>query len=125
MEIKKMIISNSSVTENRPWGSFTILLDEKDCKVKKIVVKLGERLSLQSHQHRSELWKIISGSGLMTLNDLTYEIVPGDTVTINQKDIHRIQNNGDKDLVFIEVQTGTYFGEDDIERFEDDYNRIK
>ncbi|MFC1609205.1 phosphomannose isomerase type II C-terminal cupin domain [Patescibacteria group bacterium] len=125
MKIKNMTISNSSVTEKRPWGSFTILLDEEDCKVKKIVVKPGGRLSLQNHQHRSELWKIISGSGLMTLNDLTYKIVPGDTVTINQGDIHRIQNNEDKDLVFIEVQTGTYFGEDDIERFEDDYDRVK
>lgn len=107
----------------RPWGEYEILLDGSDCKVKKIVVKPGGRLSLQYHFKRSEVWVIVSGSGLFTLDGSTDSVYPGKVVTIPAQGVHRIQNTGKEDLVFIEVQLGTYFGEDDIVRIEDDYNR--
>lgn len=110
--------------EKRPWGTFEILLDEQKCKVKKIVVQPGHKLSLQSHKKRNELWKIISGSGLITLNS-TISIVTKDMVyEIPRNTIHRIENNALEELVFIEIQTGEYFGEDDIIRYEDSYGRM-
>ncbi|MFC1645167.1 phosphomannose isomerase type II C-terminal cupin domain [Patescibacteria group bacterium] len=125
MKKNKITVKNfSQTTEHRPWGSFTILLDSKDCKVKKIVVKPGQRLSLQRHCHREELWQIVSGKGIMTLGCDVFSVTAGSVFVIEKQDIHRIENNGTKNLVFVEVQTGTYFGEDDIERLKDDYDRI-
>jgi len=111
----------------RPWGNFMILADAIDHKVKSIVVKAGQQLSLQSHKQRKEYWTIIKGTGLFTsgfdLEDLETELVsPGHTLEIPSGMLHRIKA-GATDLTFIEVQLGTYFGEDDIERFEDDYGR--
>lgn len=110
--------------EQRPWGIFQILLDDSICKVKKIVVNPGHKLSLQSHDKRNELWKIVAGSGLITLNDNIGEVSKGMTCQIPAKTKHRIENNGSEDLIFIEIQTGTYFGEDDIIRYEDSYGRV-
>lgn len=112
------------LTEHRPWGSYTILADEQDHKVKRIVVKPGQRLSLQRHKHRKEHWFVISGTALVTRNDDLLRIGPGEGIDIALGDIHRVQNEGSEDIVFIEVQLGDYFGEDDIERFEDDYGRL-
>ncbi len=109
--------------DDRPWGTFYVLKDEKNFKVKLIKVKPGERLSLQYHQKRSESWTIVEGSGIMTIDSRDFEISYGDSVKINLLEQHRIFNNGNSDLTFIEVQTGTYFGEDDIIRVEDDYKR--
>ncbi len=111
------------LTDHRPWGSFTILADETDHKVKRIVVKPGQRLSLQRHKYRREHWLVISGLALVTRNDEQLELGPGQSVDIGQGDIHRVRNDGDCDMVFIEIQLGEYFGEDDIERLEDDYGR--
>jgi len=111
------------LTDHRPWGSFTILADEVDHKVKRIVVKPGRRLSLQRHKYRREHWLVISGRALVTRNDEQLELGPGQSVDIGQGDIHRVRNDGDCDMVFIEIQLGEYFGEDDIERLEDDYGR--
>ncbi len=111
------------LTDHRPWGSFTILADEVDHKVKRIVVKPGQRLSLQRHKYRREHWLVISGRALVTRNDEQLELGPGQSVDIGQGDIHRAWNDGDCDVVFIEIQLGEYFGEDDIERLEDDYGR--
>lgn len=106
------------------WGAYEILLSEGDCKVKKIVVNPLKRLSYQSHKKRSEVWVIISGEGKLTLNDDETMVKPGDILSIPTEAKHRIENIGDsKDLVFIEVQRGTYFGEDDITRYEDDWGR--
>jgi mannose-1-phosphate guanylyltransferase/mannose-6-phosphate isomerase len=113
----------TQLTEHRPWGSFTILADESDHKVKRIVVLPGQRLSLQRHQKRREHWLIISGEAIVTRDDELITCGPGQSVDISQRQVHRVQNEGSEDVVFIEVQLGTYFGEDDIERLEDDYGR--
>jgi mannose-6-phosphate isomerase-like protein (cupin superfamily) len=112
------------VTEHRPWGSFTILADESDHKVKRIVVKPGQRLSLQRHKHRQEHWLIVSGEAVVTLDDTLVTLGPGQAVDIARGQVHRVENKGKEPLVFIEVQLGDYFGEDDIERLEDDYGRL-
>ncbi len=111
------------IAENRPWGSYTVLEDEKTHKVKRIVVKPEQRLSYQKHVHRSEHWFIVSGIANVTLDGKEIILRSGESVNIPLGAAHRIANPGDKDLVFIEIQTGTYFGEDDIERLSDDYGR--
>jgi mannose-6-phosphate isomerase len=110
-------------TEERPWGGFTNLLDLSTHKVKELFVKPGERLSYQRHMKRREHWYVVSGTGFAILNDTRIPLTPGATLDIAIKDKHRLGNDGNEPLIVIEVQTGTYFGEDDIERFEDDYNR--
>ncbi len=112
------------MTEQRPWGQFTILYEDETCKVKRIVVNPGCRLSLQYHHKRDETWKIISGIGELTLDDDRSFVYADDTIWIDRQVVHRIENIDQEPLVFIEVQTGSYFGEDDIIRIEDDYNRL-
>ncbi len=107
----------------RPWGFYVVLANEMDIKVKRITVKSGKRLSLQRHKKREEHWFIHKGEALVTLNGKEIPLKPGDFIDIKRGDTHRIANNGKSDLVFIEIQTGDYFGEDDIERLEDDYKR--
>ncbi len=109
--------------EKRPWGSFEILSESDDFKVKKITVLPGKRLSLQSHQKRSEHWIILKGVGLVTQDDVETKVIPNSHVFIPKGQKHRIHNTGKEALDFIEVQTGSYFGEDDIVRYEDDFNR--
>jgi len=108
----------------RPWGFYEVLADEPDHKVKRITVYPGQRLSLQRHQHRDEHWQIIQGAGDLRLNSKTITIAAGDHVEIPHGTLHRITNTGSENIAFIEVQTGDYFGEDDIERIEDDYGRV-
>ena len=112
-----------SKLESRPWGTYEVLLDAENCKVKRITVLPGQRLSLQYHEKRDELWQIISGKGILTLNDTEFVLEEQDTFTIFREQHHRIKNIGEEDLVFIEIQTGDYFGEDDIIRIQDDYGR--
>ena len=109
--------------EKRPWGFYEILIDEKNCKVKKITVKPSGRLSYQYHYKRSEVWTVVAGIATITLNEITKDYTYGETVLIPQGVNHRVENQLDNDLVFIEVQHGSYFGEDDIVRIADDYNR--
>ena len=109
--------------DKRPWGSYQVLIDEPNVKVKKITVAPKQRLSLQLHKQREEIWKVISGDGVMTLGCKEFEISEGDTVTISKYEVHRVENNGEFNLVFIEIQTGVC-QEDDIVRIEDDYNRF-
>ncbi len=111
--------------EKRPWGGYEVLSDQDDHKVKRIVVNAGERLSLQRHQKRSEHWFVVSGEGDVTLGEKLIPVRAGDSVDIPQGSLHRVANPGVEPLVFIEIQRGDYFGEDDIERFEDDYGRLK
>lgn len=111
-------------TEHRPWGKFTILADQPDHKVKRLLVKPGCRLSLQRHKHRREHWLVVSGSGEVTRNEERRLLHTGDSIDIEAGDIHRVQNSSNVDLVFVEIQLGDYFGEDDIERLENDYGRI-
>lgn len=107
----------------RPWGSYEVLAEERDHKVKRLVVLPGQRLSLQRHRLRTEHWYVISGAGIVTLNDEELDLKAGASVEIPCGAWHRIRNPGKVDIVFIEIQTGEYFGEDDIERQADDYGR--
>lgn len=115
---------NSNLTDRRPWGSFTILDEGADYKVKRIEVLPGKRLSYQRHTRRSEHWFIVSGTAKVTLNGVETLVNTFQTVDIAAQDAHRVENPDPENLlVFIEVQTGEYFGEDDIERLEDDFGR--
>jgi mannose-6-phosphate isomerase len=109
--------------DHRPWGYYEVLADEPGHKVKSIHVYPGKRLSLQRHQKRSEHWFVVRGEAVVTLDAAEIRLVAGKAVDIPRGSFHRIMNAGSGDLTFIEVQTGDYFGEDDIERLEDDYGR--
>lgn len=108
----------------RPWGEYWVLEDAKTHKVKRILVNPGGRLSLQYHHKRGEVWTIVSGVATVTVDQEIKEYYAGQVAQIPQGAIHRIENKTHEPVVFIEVQYGTYFGEDDIVRLEDDYNRI-
>jgi mannose-6-phosphate isomerase-like protein (cupin superfamily) len=110
--------------DHRPWGYYVVLSDLDDHKVKRIVVYPGKRLSLQSHRRRSEHWLIVSGHGTVTLDSREVRLGPGESVDIPVGTRHRISNHSDLPVVFVEIQTGDYFGEDDIERYEDDFGRV-
>ena len=110
-------------SEERPWGCFFVLHYEPTYKLKRTEVNPGGRLSYQYHHKRSEAWTIVKATGTITLDGEAKEYKVGQTILIPQGIKHRIENKGTKKVVFIEVQTGTYFGEDDIVRIEDDYNR--
>ena len=110
-------------TDIRPWGKYTVLLDEPNFKVKIIEMKPGHRLSLQRHQKRSEHWIVVEGIANVTLDDKTFKVSKNEKTYIEKGQKHRIANPGTEIMKFVEVQCGEYFGEDDIERFEDDYNR--
>ena len=116
-------MKKNAETDHRPWGYYTVLADEPDHKVKRIVVYPGQRLSLQKHQKRAEHWFVVSGEGIVTLDGQRLNKKSGESVEIPRGSVHRIENPGTTDLSFIEIQTGDYFGEDDIERMEDDYGR--
>ncbi len=113
----------SAEDTQRPWGRYEILQSGDAHKVKCIWVTPGMRLSYQRHQKRAEHWFIIKGEARITLNGDIFEMGAGDFIDIAIGDAHRIENIGQIELVFTEVQTGTYFGEDDIERIEDDFGR--
>ena len=108
--------------ENRPWGYYQILNESDNHKTKYIYVESGKRLSYQKHEKRHEHWFIIFGNPYVTVNGVSKIMSPGHSIDIKAGDLHRIESQG-KPVEFIEVQTGTYFGEDDIQRIEDDYNR--
>ena len=110
--------------DHRPWGFYVVLADEPDHKVKRIVVHPGKRLSYQRHFRRAEHWLVLKGRAVVTLDDREVELGPGQAADIPLGTAHRILNPGDDPLVFIEVQRGEYFGEDDIERLEDDFGRV-
>ena len=111
------------MTEQRPWGSFTVLEDCQTYKVKRIEVLPGKRLSYQKHEKRAEHWVIVKGEAVVTLEGQEISLSPGHAVDIGRMAAHRIGNPGKDLLTFIEVQRGDYFGEDDIIRLEDDYGR--
>ena len=109
--------------ESRPWGMYEVLLDSPECKVKRISVAPESRLSYQYHTKRREQWTVIKGDLTIILDDEKVFRYPGESIHIPMGAKHRAWNETDEDVVFIEVQTGTYFGEDDIVRLEDDYER--
>jgi mannose-6-phosphate isomerase len=109
--------------EQRPWGFYEILLETDYTKVKQITVNPGQRLSYQYHSKRKEFWTIVNGSATVILDDEKILIAQGESINIPLGAKHRIMNETNELVVFIEVQTGTYFGEDDIIRIDDEYGR--
>jgi len=107
----------------RPWGTYTVLEEGKDYKIKRIMVNPGARLSLQLHHHRSEHWVVVSGTARVTCGKRVYDLQANQSTYIPLKTKHRLENPGRKPLQIIEVQSGGYVGEDDIVRFQDDYGR--
>jgi mannose-6-phosphate isomerase-like protein (cupin superfamily) len=109
----------------RPWGFYIIIHTEQRVQVKRIHVENGSRLSKQSHKHRAEHWYITQGYAKVELGEQELHLGPGDYVSIGVGEVHRVEAEGtDEDLVFIEIQTGDYLGEDDIVRYEDDFGRV-
>ncbi len=120
-----MIHDKQTPTEVRPWGAFYVLEEGEGFKVKRIVVNPGGRLSLQSHKHRSEHWVIVSGEATVTLDKSVTTLTRGASVDVKLGSRHRLENFGTTDVVVIEVQFGSYLGEDDIVRYQDAYHRIE
>ena len=109
----------------RPWGRFEVLADEPEHKIKRLMVEPGQRLSLQRHRYRAEHWYVVCGRAMVTLGQVETPLESGETIDIPRGKWHRLKNRGDDRLVLIEIQTGDYFGEDDIERAADDYGRLR
>jgi mannose-6-phosphate isomerase len=126
----KETLALPDVTEVRPWGSFTVLKDEPNYKLKQLLVKSGKRLSLQRHQKREEHWFVTNGQPEVTLDDRKIPLATGDYILIPLHSWHRIANPASESteqstsVEIIELQLGDYFGEDDIERCQDDYGRV-
>lgn len=120
---EKSQLSNIHLTGYRPWGTYTVLEDSDGYKIKRIEVKSGKRLSLQKHKHRNEHWVVVSGCATVIINDKVFTLNQNESTYIKAGDIHRLLNDTNKLLVIIEAQVGSYTGEDDIERIEDDYKR--
>ena len=113
----------SMESAERPWGSWHVLDEGEGFKVKRIHVLPGQRLSYQTHKHRSEHWVVVSGTATCLVDGETIVAGPGESVDIATGAAHRITNEHSAELVIIEVQRGAYTGEDDICRLEDDYGR--
>jgi mannose-6-phosphate isomerase len=110
--------------DRRPWGTYTVLEEDRTFKVKRIEVLPGKRLSYQKHSQRAEHWFVVEGTAKVTLDGKEITIRTGEAIDIPVGAAHRVENPGDEVLTFIEVQRGNYLGEDDIERLQDDYGRV-
>ena len=106
-----------------PWGRWEVLLEETTYKVKRVTVLPAKRLSYQKHSNRNEHWSVISGRALVTIDGKDTLLEAGQAIDIPREAAHRVSNPGHSPLVFIEIQRGSYLGEDDIIRLEDDYGR--
>ena len=109
--------------DERPWGCYDVLLDTDFTKVKLITVAPEQKLSYQSHEKRQEQWVVAKGVLTVVIEGREYDHQPGDSIHIGRGEKHRAWNKTQEPVQFVEVQTGTYFGEDDITRYEDDYER--
>ncbi len=116
-------LSNIHLTGHRPWGTYTVLEDSIGYKIKRIEVKPFNRLSLQRHKYRNEHWVVVSGNATVIINDKTFTLKQNESTYIKAGDIHRLSNDTNELLVIIEAQVGSYTGEDDIERLDDDFKR--
>ena len=110
-------------SETRPWGAFYVLDEKPGFKVKRIAVKPGGRLSLQSHRHRSEHWTVVNGTATVTVGEKVMDLDRGQSVDVPLGAKHRLENLGKDDMEIIEVEFGDYLGEDDIIRYDDIYKR--
>ncbi len=123
LKASKSPLMDSHTTTYRPWGAFQNLLDQPGYKVKRIIVNPGAKLSLQRHQHRAEHWTVVEGNAWVRNGEEEFELTVSQSTFIPQRAIHRLENRTENPVVIIEVQTGSYTGEDDIERLEDIYGR--
>jgi len=114
---------NYHLEDQRPWGKYKVLEEKDTSKVKRITVLPGKRLSYQLHKYRKEHWYIVKGNAKVTIDDEIFNLKAGESVFIKEEQKHRVENNGDEILEFIEIQTGSYLEEDDIIRFDDDFDR--
>jgi mannose-6-phosphate isomerase-like protein (cupin superfamily) len=110
--------------QERPWGNYKVIHTDETSQVKKLVVNPGKRISLQIHNFRAEHWFIVSGQGIAELDGKEVEVTPGDSVDVPIGSKHRIANGAAEPLIFIEIQTGSSFSEDDIIRYDDDFGRV-
>lgn len=124
IEVYEQVLVRVQAEALRPWGYYEVLALRDTFQCKRIVVHSGKRFSLQRHQHRDEHWYVLAGQATVTLGEITRELLPGMCIDIPRGTAHRIENPAGSELVFIEIQTGDYFGEDDIERLEDDFGRV-
>jgi mannose-1-phosphate guanylyltransferase/mannose-6-phosphate isomerase len=113
------------LTTQRPWGSYTVIMEGKRYKIKKIAVQPKQKLSLQMHYHRSEHWVVVRGTAKVTIGDKEIIVHEGESIFVPKSAIHRVENPGIVPLEIIEAQVGEYLGEDDIVRLEDVYGRLK
>ena len=125
LRVYEKILSQRHREDHRPWGYYVVLEDEPNHKIKRIVVHPGQRLSLQRHRQRAEHWLVVEGHAEVSRNHETLNLEAGQAIDIPRGAWHRVRNPGAENMAFIEVQTGDYFGEDDIERSEDDYGRVR
>lgn len=109
--------------DRRPWGTYEVLEEAPTFKVKRIEVLPGKRLSYQKHSQRAEHWFVVAGTAKVTLDDNEIIVSTGESIDIPIGAAHRVENPGNEELIFIEVQRGSYLGEDDIVRLQDDYGR--
>jgi mannose-6-phosphate isomerase-like protein (cupin superfamily) len=123
IKVYEQIIARTKREDHRPWGYYTILADAPDHKVKRIHVYAGKRLSLQKHQRRAEHWTMVYGEGVVTLDSRQIRLKKGESIDIPRGAVHRMENQTNENMAFVEVQLGDYFGEDDIVRLEDDFGR--
>jgi len=121
--LAESVVDNSPKFDRRPWGTFTVLDEGDNFKVKRIEVLPGKRLSYQKHARRAEHWVVVAGTAKVTLDDQDHIVEQGKAIDIPVGSAHRVENPGDELLVFIEVQRGDYLGEDDIVRLQDDFGR--
>jgi mannose-1-phosphate guanylyltransferase/mannose-6-phosphate isomerase len=123
LKIKKRVEADTHLVVHRPWGSYETLVKGERFQVKRIRVKKGSSLSLQLHHHRAEHWVLVRGTAKVILEEKELLLTENESVYIPLGSRHRLENPGHMELELIEIQTGSYLGEDDIVRFEDDYNR--
>lgn len=124
VKAKKPELTDIHRTVRRPWGSYTVLEESANFKIKRIVVNPGAKLSMQMHKHRSEHWVVVSGKATITNGDVQFTLDENQSTYIPKTHRHRLENASDEPLSIIEVQCGEYVGEDDIVRFEDNYGRM-
>ena len=118
-------VDTSPQFDQRPWGTFTVLDEGEKFKVKRIEVLPGKRLSYQKHSKRAEHWIVVQGTAKVTLDDREIIVSTGEAIDIATGSAHRVENPGTDMLVFIEIQRGSYLGEDDIVRLQDDFGRAE
>lgn len=117
-------LTETNLTVHRPWGTYTVLEEGPNFKIKLIVVNPGAKLSMQMHHHRSEHWVVVSGTAKITSGEREMQLEQNESTYIPKTHRHRLENPGTIPLQIIEVQCGDYVGEDDIVRFEDTYGRL-